>query len=184
MRLVEEEHQHRLFRITHLRHHFKQLRQQPQQKRCVQLRRLHQLVRRENIDHPATAVPGLQQVLQIERRLAEELVSSLLLNRQQPALDRPNARRRNVPVMCPNLIGVVRHELQHRPKIFQVQQQQPVVIRRLEDNAQHSRLRVVQVQQPAQQQRSHLGYRRPHRMPLLSQQVPEHHRIRPVLVRR
>src|SRR5580765_7602044 len=128
MRLVEEEDQLRLLRIAHLGQLLKQLAHQPQQKRRIQLRRLQQLVRRENIHDAPAARVRLNQVLDIQRRLAEELVASLLPQRDKPALNRAYARRRNIPIVRLELLRVIERIRQHRLQVFEVQQQQPLVV--------------------------------------------------------
>jgi hypothetical protein len=74
-----------------------QLGQQPQQEGRVQPRRVHQLVGGEHVDD-TPAVDGLQEVGDVEHRLAEEPVAALLLDLQQPALDRADAGRADVAV--------------------------------------------------------------------------------------
>ena len=63
--------------------------------------------------------------------------------------------------------------LQHRLQVFQIEQQQPMVIGNFEDKRKHAGLRVVEVQDAAQQQRPQLRNCRAHRMPLLAEHIPE-----------
>ena len=87
MRLVEEEHELGLVRVADLGQLLEQLRQQPQQERGVEPRILHQLVGRQDIDVAAAVAVGAHEVLQGERRLAEEFLAALVLQHQQLALD-------------------------------------------------------------------------------------------------
>ena len=65
---------------------------------------------------------------------------------------------------------------EERAQVFQVEEQQTLVVGDLEDGGQHTALRLVQVQDARQQQRPHLGYRRAQRMSLLAKHVPTGHR--------
>ena len=97
---------------------------------------------------------GLQQIVDVEHRLAEERVAALLLDLEQRALDRADRRGGDVAVLGRELSRVVADELQHRAQVLQVEQQQAVVVGDLEDERQHALLRRVQVEQPAEQQRA------------------------------
>src|SRR5207247_313666 len=143
VRFVEEEYERRLVGIANLRQLFEQLRQHPEQKRGVELRRTNQLFRGQDIDHSAALAVGLQQVVDVEHRLAEELIAALLLNLQQPPLNRADRRRRDVAVLGRELTRVVADKLQHGPQILQIQQQQSRVVRNLEHQRQHAFLHRV-----------------------------------------
>ena len=77
---------------------------------------------------------------------------ALLLERQQAALDRADARGRHVAVVGLQLLRVIADVLQHRAQVLQVEQQQAVVVGDLEDERQHARLRFVEIEHPRQQQ--------------------------------
>jgi hypothetical protein len=68
--------------------------------------------------------------------------------------------------------------LQHGAQVFQVQQQQAVVVGDLEHQVEHARLGLVQVEHAAQQQRAHVGDRGAHRVALLAKHVPQRGRGR------
>ncbi len=77
MRFVEKENQLRFFWIANFWKVLEQFRKHPKQERCINLRRLlHQLVRCEDVDHSFAAL-RLDQVIEIERGLAEKLVCAL-----------------------------------------------------------------------------------------------------------
>ncbi|MNI58244.1 hypothetical protein D3C73_1133480 [compost metagenome] len=78
MCFIKEEHQLRLFRVAHLRQVFEQFGQQPQQEYRIQFRLVNQFVRRQQVNHSVTVGVGFHQVIDIEHRLAEELVGPLL----------------------------------------------------------------------------------------------------------
>ena len=97
---------------------------------------------------PRPSASVWMQVVDVEHRLAEELVAALLLEREQAALDRADRRgaRRCRSSVC-ELLRVVADVLQHRAQVLQVEQQQAVVVGDLEHQRQHAVLRVVQVEQ-------------------------------------
>ena len=175
MRLVEEEHELGLVAVADFGQALVQLGQQPQQQRRVHLRRLHQPVGGEDVDH-ALAVDGLQQVVDVQHRLAEELVGALLLEREQPALDGADRGRRHIAVVGLEFLRVVPDMLEQRAQVLEVEQQQAVVVGDLERQRQHAFLRFVEIEDAGEQQRSHVGDRRAHRVALLAVQVPEHRR--------
>ena len=147
VRLVEEEDELRLFRIADFRQVLEQFGQHPEQERRVELGRRHQLVGGQDVDHALAAGTGLDQVVEVEHRLAEELVAALLLEREQRRAGwrRPTPRRR-----CRSRSGTsarCRRRIAARAQVLQVEQQQAVVVGDLEDQRQHAGLRLVQVEQ-------------------------------------
>ena len=90
--LVEEEHQLGLWQVADLGQGRVELTQQPQQECRVELGLQHQLVCSQHVHHPL-AVLGLHQVLDVERRQAEELVGTLVLQLQQSTLDGSHGSR-------------------------------------------------------------------------------------------
>jgi len=82
-----------VFRITNFRQTFEQLREQPQQKRRVNFwRLLHQFFGRQDVDHTAALRASLDQIVEIEGRLAEEFVDPLRFELEQIPLNRARAR--------------------------------------------------------------------------------------------
>jgi len=59
------------------------------------------------------------------------------------------------------------------PQVLQIQQEETVVVGDLEDQAEHAALRVVEAQDPAEEQRSHLRDGRTQRMALFTEDIPE-----------
>ena len=171
--LVEEEHELRLRQVAGLRQALEQLAQHPQQRRGIDLRRAHQPVRGEDVHDPAAFRVGLHQVVQVERRFAEELVAALGFQREQVALDGPDAGGGDVAVPAPEGRGVLADMAQHRAQVLEVEQEQSVLVGDAEDQVQHAFLHLVQPEQPRQQQRPHLRHRGAHRMALLAEDVPE-----------
>ncbi|SVK50010.1 Uncharacterised protein [Acinetobacter baumannii] len=93
---------------------------------------------------------GFHQIVDVQHRLAEELVGALLFQRQQPALDGADRRGRDIAVLSLELFGVIADELHHGAQVFHVQQQQRVVIGDFEHQLQHAALHLVQIQQAPQ----------------------------------
>src|SRR6185295_3005955 len=146
VRFVEEEDELWLVGIADLRQLLEQLREQPQQKRRVEARVVYQLVGGEDVHHTST-IDRLHQVVDVEHRLAEKLLPALFLDLQEAALNRADARRGDVAVLRLELRRVVADELEHRPQILEVEQQQTVVVGDLEHHRQHAFLSLVETEQ-------------------------------------
>src|SRR3546814_20207224 len=69
--------------------------------------------------------------------------------------------------------GVFRTIGEHRLKIAEVEQQQPLFVGIAEGDGQHAFLRIVQAHQPREQDRAHFGYGGADRKALLTEQIPE-----------
>ena len=156
MRFVEKENQLRLFHIADLWQSLEQLRQQPQQQRGIHARRLHELVRCKDVDYAATVRIGLDQIVEIQRRLGEIFICALRFKLEQTALDRADARRRNIAVLRGELRRIISHVLKHRTQIFQVEQQHTIFVRDPENDVENTSLSFVELQQSREQQRPHL----------------------------
>ena len=78
------------------------------------------------------------------------------------------------------LTDVGKHGLQ----VLEVEQKHVLVVRDAEEDAQHARLRIVEVHQPREQRRPHFAHGCADGMPLFAEYVPEHGRERAVLERR
>ena len=98
---------------------------------------------------------------------------ALLLEREQPALDRADAGGGNVAVVGLELLRVVADVLQHGAQVLEIEQQQPVVVGDLEHQREHAGLRFVQIQDAGEEQRAEVGDGRADRMTLLAEDVPE-----------
>ena len=114
MRFVEEEHEFGLVEIARFRQLLEQLGQQPEQATGVHARGLQQLVSGENVDLAAPVLVGLQQILHVEHRLAEEALTALLLDLRQRTLNCADRSSRDVPILSLERRLVVSHELQER----------------------------------------------------------------------
>jgi hypothetical protein len=74
---------------------------------------------------------------------------------------------------CLKILRRIAYMLQHGLQVFKVEQQQAAVIGYFEDQCHHARLGVVQIQNPADEQRTHLRDGGAHRMALFAEHVPE-----------
>ncbi|GCL91567.1 hypothetical protein ExPCM15_01760 [Escherichia coli] len=102
---------------------------------------------------------------------------ALLFQRQQPALDGTNRCTTDITVLILEGFGVIADVLGNCPQIFKVEQQQSLIVSNAENDIQHARLHIVEIQQSCQQQRPQIRNRRPHRMAFLAKDIPHHHRI-------
>src|SRR5262249_6795610 len=181
MGLIEEENELGLLRIAHFGEPFEQLGQKPEQEGRVQLRRFQQLVGGEDVDHAAAIGRCPQEIHQVEGRFGKEIPAALFVESQQAALDSADAGRGDVAVRGLVLGGVVTHELQHRAQVFEVQEQEAIVVGNLERGREHAGLRIVEIEQVCQEERSHLVNRGPDRIALIADDVPENYRRKRVL---
>ena len=147
MGLVEEEHQLGKFHITHLGHLRVQLGDEPQQESGVELWLEHKLVCHEHV-HYALAILGVEKVLDVEGRLAEELLSALVLKGEDGALDGSDAGGGDVSVLGGETGCVLAYEIQHHTQVLEVQEQQIRLVSDPEEYVQHSFLGVVEFQYP------------------------------------
>ena len=176
VRLVEEEHHLGLVRVANLRQFLEQFRKQPQQEGRVKPRRSHQLVRRQDRDHAPPVRIGAHHVRQLQRRLPEELRSTLVFQHKQPPLDRPDGRGRDIAVPQAQLRTVLAHPDQKGLQVLEIQQGHAFFIGDTEGDIQDAFLCFRQLHQTRQQQRPHLADGCADRVALLTEQVPEQHR--------
>ena len=174
MRLVEEEDQLRLVRISDFGQTGEQFGQQPEQEGRIEIGAADQLFRFQDMDEAAPVDVGLEQVHDVERRLAEEFFRALVLQHQQLPLDRADRGRRDIAVALLEVGGVLRHEGQHGAQVFQVEQGQALLVGDAEDDIEHAFLDLVELEDARQQQRPHFGDGGADRMALFAEQIPEH----------
>ena len=176
MRLVEEEHELRLFQVARFGQLLEQLGQEPQQERRVEPRVLHQFVGGQHIDDAAPVAVGAQEIVEHQRRFAEEFRAALVFEHQKLPLDGADRRLGDVAVLRRQLLGMFGDQAQHGAQILEVDQQQAFFVGDAEGDVEHAFLHLVEVHQPRQQQRPHLRDRGADRMALLAENIPEHGR--------
>src|SRR5215471_4875198 len=128
MCLVEEERQLGLLRIADLRQALIEFRKHPEQQRGVHAWRQNKFVSGEDVDHSLAAGIGLQQIIEVQRRLAEKLVPALLSQGDQSALNRSDAGGGNVAILRLEFLRAFADVLEHRLQILEVEQQQTVLV--------------------------------------------------------
>ena len=116
------------------------------------------------------------QVADVQHRFAEELLGPLILQRQQFALNRANAGRGNIAVARLEIFRVVSHMLQQGAQVFQIEQQQMLVVGDAKYQVEHAFLHLVQTEHARQQQRTEIGHGGAYRMPVTAEHIPETHR--------
>ena len=103
-----------------------------------------------------------QQVLDLELRLAEEDVGALLLEDDDRAQEHADRRARHPAVVGQDRLALVgRQVLERRAQVLEVEQRQVVVVAVLEDQGEDRGLRLVEVEDLAEQQRPERMDRRP-----------------------
>src|SRR5262249_42690230 len=173
MRFVEEEHQLWFLGIANLGQSLEELGQHPKQKGCVEFRCVDEFVGSKNVDDAPSFRVRLHHIVEIERRFAKEVITALLFERQQRTLDGSDAGRRDVAVLGFELSCVITDMLQHRAQVFEIEQQETVVVGNFENESQHSALSFIELEQPRHEQGAHIGNGCPDGMPLLAVKIPE-----------
>src|SRR5215510_12980464 len=156
MRFIEKEQELRLLRIAYLGKLLEQLRQQPEQECCIEPRIRDQLVGREHIDDSASVPVGAEEIGKIQCRLAEERVGALVFEYQQLPLHGSDRRRRDIAICLLQLGSMIGDQTKNRAQILEIEQREPLLIGNAKRDIQNAFLRVVELQQPRQQQWSHL----------------------------
>ena len=102
--------------------------------------------------------------------------AALLLQNQQRALDGADRRLGHIAVAGADLVGALGDVGEQRLQVLHVEKQQAFLVGDAEGDVDDALLRLGEVHQPRQKQRPHFGDRRPDRMALLAEQIPEDHR--------
>ena len=177
VRLVEEEHELWFVEVADFGEALEEFAEQPEERGGVSARAVHELVGAEDIDDAAAAVAGLDEVVEIERGLAEKFARALLLELEQAALDRADAGGADVAVFHGEFGGVLADEAQHFAQVFEVEQKESVVVGDAKEDLQHALLGVVEIEDAGEEQRPHLGNRRAHGVAADAENVPEGDRV-------
>ena len=133
----------------------------------------------ENVDDAAPVRRRAQEVVDVERRLAEEVVGALLLQHQQAALDHAHGGGRDVAVLAAQRGGPLAHLVDDAAQVLEIEDLHPVVaglalvLGPPEGDVEHALLRLGQLEQARQQQRPHLLHGGAHGVALLAEHVPE-----------
>ena len=117
------------------------------------------------------------EVVDVEGGLAEEVAGALLLQHQQAALDGADRDGGDVAVLGHQGLAALADVVGHGAQVLQVEQRHVLVGRHAEQDVEHALLRLVELEQPGEQQRPHLLHRGADGMALLAEQVPEDGRV-------
>ena len=172
MCFIEEENKSRLLRIADFRHILEEFIQQPQHENRVHGRMQEELRRVEDIDITSAGKIKLEPVLNLQRRLAEEKIASVILQNKNNAEQGTEALRTHIAVYRDKLVAVSGHILNQTDQILDIQKEQTLIVRDAEDRIQYAGLHVRQLHQTGQQKRPHIGYRRTDRVAFLTVQIP------------
>ena len=104
----------------------------------------------QDVDHTLVAF-GLDQIVNIEIGFAKKLCYTVVLQSDQASLYGSDAGRRNISVVGGVFLCIVSDFLQRFLQILEVDDCPFFVLGYFENDGQHSRLCVVEVQQPTQQ---------------------------------
>ncbi len=176
MCFIEEENELRLVHVTDFRKALEKFAEHPEHECGVRARRAHERGGVQDTDDAAAIFGDLHEICEIESWLTEKAGSPFPLHCEKAALDRADGCGGNVAILRRNIPGVLCNVLEHRLQIFEIEEEKPLLISDVENDIEHTFLRFIQPEQPRDEQRPHLGDRRTHGMPSLSEYVPEHHR--------
>ena len=115
----------------------------------------------------------MQEVVNVERRLSEELFCALVFKGKKGSLDSSYAGCGDVSVGGGELCGVLCHIVQHGAQVFQIQKQEATLVCNAEDYIHYAGLGLVKLQHSGNQLRAHLGDGCAHGVTLLAKNVEE-----------
>ena len=155
MRLVEEEAQLRLGQVPYLGQRLVQPGEHPEHERREEPGLIHDVRQLEDADDPLALGRRSEQVGDVELGLAEEDVGAGLLEHDDRAKEDADRGARHPAVVGEDRLAVVRGEvLERRGEVLEVEQRQVVVVAVLEDEREDRGLRVVEVEDLAEEQRA------------------------------
>ena len=177
MGFVEEEYHLRFFKIADFGQSLEELGQHPQKEGRVEFSVGDEVARVEYLDDSAALIVRHEPVAYIEIRLTEERIAAVHLKRHDAPRDNIERSARDLAVVSRQLVSMLANEPYHRLEVLEVDQQQLVVVRDLEDDRQKVALQIVELQDPGHEKGTDLGHRRPQLDAVLPENVPERHGI-------
>lgn len=171
--LVEEEDELGFGEVAGLGQVLEELGEQPEEEGGIELGGLHETVGGEEVDDAAAVAVGLEEVFDVEGGLAEELVTALAGEGDKAALDGSNGGSGDVAVLLLEGGGVLADVPQHGLEVFEVEQEEAVVVGDLEDEGEDAGLDVVEVEDAGEDERAHFGDGGADGVALLAEDVPE-----------
>ena len=115
---------------------------------------------------------GLEEIVEIKSRLAKELFGALLLKAEQATLNGTDAGGGDVAILRLEILGVIADVLEHGLKVFEVEEEELVVVGNLEDESEDAFLGIVEIKETAQEERAHFGNGGANRMALFAEDIP------------
>ena len=177
VRFIKEEYDLRLIEIANLRQILVELAHEPQEECRVEKRLVKELCRIENIDHSASGGIGLQEVQNIESRLGEERLGTLVSKKRDASLDRADRRGGDVTIGKFVFVSVVTDVGEQETEVLKVKDQESLIISDAEDHGHNRALYIGKTQHTAEKDRTELGDRGSHRDAHRSENIVERGRI-------
>ena len=101
---------------------------------------------------PLPGLVELQEILKVQRRLAEEMIAALGAKLKQRTLDRADAGLRHIAIFEGQFVRPLPDIDQHRLQVVEVEEHQPFLVGDVEGDGENAFLDLVEVHQPGQQQ--------------------------------
>ena len=175
MRLVKEEDELGLVEVALLGQGVKELGEHPQEEHGVDLRALDELCGVQDVNVALAVLGALEPIVEVERRLAKENVTALVLDRDQSAQNRAHRLGGDLAVGGLVLVGVLGHEVEHGAQVLEVDQKEVLVIGDAEDDVEHALLHLGKLEQARKQRRAHVGDGDTHRQTSAAEHIPDAH---------
>ena len=166
MRFIKEEHHLRLLRVSHLRQHLKQLRQQIEHECRIQPRLVDQRLRVEYVDDAPSVRSSQEKIPDVYCRLAEESIRAFGFESDYRPYDGRSRLLRYEAVIHLELGGMISAVLQCSLHVFRIRKYEALIVGDLEDHLHQLCLCVVEIEHLAEKHRAHLRYCGAQRCPL------------------
>jgi hypothetical protein len=154
VRFVEKEDEPWLLDVADLGQIIVETGQHPHHERREQGRARLQILKFENADPSAPIGRELQEVVEIELRLPEENLRTLLFELDHLAEQHAHRGLRHASVLGEVRSARARQMLEDGPQVGEVEESEPLVVTVLEDEAQDTRLGLVESEHLREQQRT------------------------------
>ena len=176
VRLVEEEHEPWLVGVTHLGQKLEERGEHPEQEHGIDLGRLDELGRIEDVHVPAAVRGAGKPVPKVKVGLAKEDVSALVLHRDERALDGADRLRRDVAVGGLVLLGVLGDIREHRTQVLEVYEEKAVLVSHAKNDVEDALLDLREAKDAGEHDGAHVRDGHAHGDAPVAQHVPDAHR--------
>jgi len=174
---VEEEDEFRFGQVADLGEVFEEFGEEPEEEGPIDTGCEHEAVGGENIDDAATGRIGLEKVVEIESGFGEEAVAALLFEGHETALDGADACGGDVSVSGGESGGVFGDVGQEGAQVFEVEEEEPVVIGRLEGDLEDAGLGFIELEESGEEEGAHFGDGGANGVSFFAEDVPEGDRV-------